>query len=310
MLQGSELGQRAGRREAGRPWCRLRKASGWRLRAAQLGLTSFSSNGAREGGGRREGPGGGRAAGGGGLRGGRGSSSVPRARGGPALLRRCRPRAVPPAAAGVRGALRRCGRSGGGKVSAVPGVTREHSVSGSSGTTVPSAGARPPDPRRPRGAECKDPGASRAAAAPRQPRYAPGLVRPSCCLTQRDASGLNVTSRRRLAGAGGGVWQKPRFGRGGPTWHWLPPPSLPIRGGGGVSSALSLSILPKKPKERQATGLRSTPIPLLCPQPSPWALRHTLQGRQRIPTTSGIRDVVVLPESHHLFSAREAQDGF
>lgn len=59
----------------------------------------------------------------------------------------------------------------------------------------------PQTPDAPTGQNPKTP-ASRAAV-PQQPHGAPGLSRSSCCLTQRDASGLNVTSRRRLAGAGG-----------------------------------------------------------------------------------------------------------
>ena len=42
---------------------------------------------------------------------------------------------------------------------------------------------------------------------------------------------LQTEAHRSSGREGGGAWQEPRFRGGGPTWHWLPPPSLPIRGG-------------------------------------------------------------------------------
>lgn len=118
MLWGAELEQRAGRREAGRR-CRLCEAPGWRLLTAQLCLTSFSSNGRREGG---------RAGGGWLQKGGEAAPHSPPACGGPGLLP---PLTPSPVATGVRGALR-CGKLSVVCSCPVPGVTRTRSVRSSS----------------------------------------------------------------------------------------------------------------------------------------------------------------------------------
>lgn len=224
---------RAGRREAGRPWCRLRKASGWRLLAAQLGLTSFSSNGAREGG-RREGPGGGRAAGGGWLRGGRGSGSVLRAVVAQGSSGAATPEPSPPPQ------LRVCEvpfADAGGRREGV-GCARRHQGAQCQrllwAPMCPARALSPRTPDAPAGQNPKTPeplGQQRPAASLRA-RARPIFLLPDPARRVRAECDLQTEAR----GRGGGVWQKPRFGRGGPTWHWLPPPSLPIRGGGGVSS--------------------------------------------------------------------------
>lgn len=99
--------------------------------------------------------------------------------------------------------------AGGGKRSVVcsrpvPGVTRAHGARGSSGHKCA------PDGRSARGAGQGAPGPQTPPlggirrAGPDGAASLRARARSSCCLTQRDASsGLNVTSRRRLAGAGG-----------------------------------------------------------------------------------------------------------
>lgn len=105
-------------------------------------------------------------------------------------------------------------------------------------TLTRGAGRRPPGSQHPCWVKSKDPsltGQQRPGAASWRawaglgwifllPDPARRLVRAECDLQ---------TEARWSGQAGGGAWQKPRFRRGGPTWHWLPPPSLPIRGGGG-----------------------------------------------------------------------------
>lgn len=162
-----------------------------------------------------------RAAGGGWLRGGRGSSSVLRAparrparpwwpRAPPAALPPLsRNHPPPPAAAGMRGALRLMGE-GGGKLSAVCSVPRARRHQGAPRPrllrppTCPAWALSPRTPDAATGQKPKTPPPPRPPPPVRQPRRgARRTRRSSCCLTQRDASGLNVTSRRRLPGAGG-----------------------------------------------------------------------------------------------------------
>lgn len=77
-----------------------------------------------------------------------------------------------------------------------------------------------------------------------------------------------MTSRRRLAAggrAGGGAWQRPRFTRGGPTWHWLPLPLSP-------SAAVAASAVVRTDEGSRKTELlhpRQTGSKQLLPPSSP-----------------------------------------
>lgn len=171
-------------------------------------------------------------------------------------------------------------RAGGGKVLAVPGVTREHSVSGSSGHQCAQRGRSAPGPPTPPRGRIQRP-QSLSGSSARQPRYAPGLVRSSCCLTQRDASGLNVTSRRRLAGGAGECGRSPGSEGAGQLGTGFPLPLSPS-----VAVAASAAVRTDEGSEKQsfstpAAGANSffrchSPAlvpPVVCPPPSlmlPW----------------------------------------
>lgn len=94
-----------------------------------------------------------------------------------------------------------------------------------------------------------------------RPRCPSSLTRrlSSCCLTQRDASGLNVTSRprrrsgSRRAGERERAWQEPRFRGGGRPGTGSPPSSHP---GGGASAAVRTDERSEKQPLRPA-GRRS-----------------------------------------------------
>lgn len=201
--------QRAGRREAGRPRCRLREACGWSRLVA--GVCSGSalphillSNGGGGGGGReggREGRGGE-----GGRAGGRRlAQRLARRRAGK-QLRTARPWWPRASTTRSRGAAspdtvpppRSCGRArcpspmgaSGGNLSVVcscpvPGVTRVHSVRGSSRhkctlnrRSARGAGREPPVPGHPCWAESKEPSLT-GQQCPEQPRCVPGLDLPA-----------------------------------------------------------------------------------------------------------------------------------
>lgn len=156
-------------------------------------------------------------------------------------------------------------RAGGGKVSAVPGVTREHSVSGSSGHQCAQRGRSAPGPPTPPRGRIQRP-QSLSGSSARQPRYAPGLVRSSCCLTQRDASGLNVTSRRRLAGGAGECGRSPGSEGAGQLGTGFPLPLSPS-----VAVAASAAVRTDEGSEKQSFSTPAAGSKQLLPLSFPCA---------------------------------------
>lgn len=131
--------------------------------------------------------------------------------------------------------------------------------------------------RSARGAGLEPPGTPAAPAARAKcPGHGHGRLGSGSSrrLTQRDASGLNVTSRRRLGSRAGGERSVAgaQVQGGGPTWHRFP--SLSPHPCGGASAAVRTDEGSGKqlPPRRRAGGQEQQPLPPALPRPSTCAL--------------------------------------